>query len=263
MRIGEDRVESYRNFANKLWNASRLVLANLDGYDPRRGKAGRTSVADRWILSRLAATVAAVRRALDGYRFNDAAAALYQFVWDELCDWYLEIAKRSLYQTEDPAARAVTQHTLVDALETTLRLLHPFMPFITEELWQRLPHRGASIMIAPYPKAARRGATPTPSGRCSRCSTSSAPSARSVARAASRPAVEVTVTRTPRRPRRRRASIEERSPPRSARWRVRGSPRGGRRRRGRRTRRARGGRRRRGLRAPRGRASTSRPSARG
>ena len=102
-------------------------------------------MADRWILSRLDRDRSrAVRKALDGYRFNDAASAVYQFVWHELCDWYLEIAKRSLYQTEDPAARAVTQRTLVETLETTLRLLHPFMPFLTEEIWQRLPHDGAS-----------------------------------------------------------------------------------------------------------------------
>jgi valyl-tRNA synthetase len=156
VRVGEERIEGYRNFANKIWNASRLVLSNLDGYDPRLAKRGRPSVADRWILSRLAATVTAVRRALDTYRFNDAASAVYQYLWHELCDWYLEIAKRNLYQSEDPVARAVTQRTLVEALEVTLRLLHPFMPFISEEIWQRLPHAGESIMIAPFPRAARR-----------------------------------------------------------------------------------------------------------
>ncbi len=156
IRLAEERIEGYRNFANKIWNASRLVLSNLDGYDPKLARRGRPSVADRWILSRLAGAIAAVRRALDGYRFNDAASAVYQFLWHELCDWYLEIAKRSLYQSEDPIARAVTQHTLVQALETTLRLLHPFMPFISEEIWQRLPHQGESIMIAPFPKATRK-----------------------------------------------------------------------------------------------------------
>ncbi|HYB41697.1 MAG TPA: valine--tRNA ligase [Candidatus Methylomirabilis sp.] len=155
IRLAEERIEGYRNFANKLWNASRLVLSNLEGYDPRLAKRGAPSVADRWILSRLAGTIAAVRRALDSYRFNDAASAVYQFLWHELCDWYLEIAKQRLYQTEDPIARAVAQHTLVQALETTLRLLHPFMPFISEELWQRLPHRGESIVIAPFPRPTR------------------------------------------------------------------------------------------------------------
>jgi valyl-tRNA synthetase len=160
IRIAEERIEGYRNFANKLWNASRLVLANLDRYDARLSKRGVPSLADRWILSRLAGTIATVRRALDAYRFNDAASTIYQFLWHELCDWYLEIAKRSLYQTEDPSARAVTQATLVQALETTLRLLHPFMPFISEEIWQRLPHQGDSIMVAPYPRPGRKWRDP-------------------------------------------------------------------------------------------------------
>ena len=156
VRIADDRLEASRNFANKLWNASRLVLSNLEGYDPSAAPAGTPDLAARWITSRRASTVAEVRAALDSYRFNDAANALYQFVWSELCDWYLEIAKLALYQTDDPARRRATQHTLVTTLETTLRLLHPFMPFITEEIWQRLPHDGDSIMIAPYPKAVRR-----------------------------------------------------------------------------------------------------------
>jgi valyl-tRNA synthetase len=155
IRMSEERVEGYRNFANKIWNASRLVLSNLAGYDPKLAKRGRPSVADRWILSRLVSTVSAVRKGLDTYRFNDAASSVYQFLWYELCYWYLEIAKRSLYQHEDPIARAVTQRTLIEALEVTLRLLHPFMPFISEEIWQRLPHQGESIMIAPFPKARR------------------------------------------------------------------------------------------------------------
>ncbi|HEV8437872.1 MAG TPA: valine--tRNA ligase [Methylomirabilota bacterium] len=160
IRMSEERIEGYRNFANKIWNASRLVLTNLDGYVPKLAKRGTPSVADRWILSRLQSTVSAVRKALDAYRFNDAASAVYQFLWHELCDWYLEIAKRSLYQHEDPIARVVTQRTLVEALEVTLRLLHPFMPFISEEIWQRLPHQGESIMIAPFPKVSRKWRDP-------------------------------------------------------------------------------------------------------
>jgi valyl-tRNA synthetase len=160
IRISEERLEGSRNFANKLWNAARLVLSNLDGYDPGAGSAGGESVADRWIRGRLATTVVDVRDALEKYRFNDAASALYQFVWSDYCDWYLEIAKRSLYRPEPPAARQATQHTLVTVLEETLRLLHPLMPFITEEIWQRLPHEGEAIMIAPYPKAAVAMADP-------------------------------------------------------------------------------------------------------
>jgi valyl-tRNA synthetase len=101
-----------------------------------------------------------VRAALDAYRFNDAAGSLYQFLWSDFCDWYLEIAKVSLYRAPDPAERQRVQHTLVTVLEATLRLLHPFMPFITEELWQRLPHDGESIMVAAYPRASRVGADP-------------------------------------------------------------------------------------------------------
>ncbi|HLF48686.1 MAG TPA: valine--tRNA ligase [Methylomirabilota bacterium] len=157
IRLAEERIEGYRNFANKIWNAARLVLTNLDGYDPALAKRGTPSVADRWIVSRLADTVQRVRKGLDAYRFNDAASAVYQFLWNEYCDWYLEIAKPSLYQQEDPIQRAVTQRTLVEVLKTTLQLLHPFMPFITEEVWQRLPHAGDSIMLAPFPKATRKG----------------------------------------------------------------------------------------------------------
>ncbi|HJR02857.1 MAG TPA: valine--tRNA ligase [Methylomirabilota bacterium] len=160
IRLAEERIEGYRNFANKIWNAARLVLTNLAGYDPALARRGAPSVADRWIKSRLTEATAQVRKAIDTYRFNDAASAVYQFLWHEYCDWYLEIAKRSLYQPESPEAKAVTQRTLVETLETTLRLLHPFMPFISEELWQRLPHKGESIMIAAFPKATRKGRDP-------------------------------------------------------------------------------------------------------
>src|SRR5574341_757597 len=153
IRLAEDRIEGYRNFANKLWNGARFVLSNLEGYEPAGAAKTEPGLAERWIRSRLALTVAAVRTGLRRYRFNDAASAVYQFLWHEYCDWYLEIAKLALYRAESPAQRLQAQHTLVEALETTLRLLHPFMPFITEEIWQRLPHRGDSIMVAPYPKA--------------------------------------------------------------------------------------------------------------
>ena len=160
IRFGEERVEAYRNFANKLWNASRFVLTNLEDYDPAKADGVTPGLTDRWILSRLAGAVAKVRRALTAYRFNDAAGSAYQFVWHEFCDWYVECAKWNLYRSDDPAARARTQKTLADVLETTLRLLHPFMPFITEEIWQRLPHPGASIMLAPFPKATKKAHDP-------------------------------------------------------------------------------------------------------
>jgi len=156
IRLSDERVEGYRNFANKLWNAARLVLSNLDGYDPAAARKTTPDLAARWIDSRLQATIGGVRAHLKAYRFNDAASAIYQFLWGELCDWYLEIAKLDLYRADDPARKLATQHALVTTLEATLRLLHPFMPFITEEIWQRLPHEGDSIMIAPYPKPGRR-----------------------------------------------------------------------------------------------------------
>ena len=155
--ISEQWIEGYRNFANKIWNASRFVLTNLASYDPVLARKGKPSVADRWIKSQLNATTAAVRKALDNFRFNDAAMAVYQFLWNDFCDWYLEIAKQSLYKSNDPIQRAVTQRTLAETLEVTLRLLHPFMPFISEDIWQRLPHEGDSIMVAPFPKATRKG----------------------------------------------------------------------------------------------------------
>jgi len=155
IRFGEERVEAYRNFANKIWNAARFVLSNLDGYDPVLARGAEPGLPDRWILSRLASVTRKVRKALGAYRFNDAAGALYQFAWHELCDWYVECAKLSLYRGDDPAVRARTQETLIEVLETTLRLLHPFMPFITEEIWQRLPHAGESVMLAPFPKPQR------------------------------------------------------------------------------------------------------------
>jgi valyl-tRNA synthetase len=156
IRISDERVEGYRNFANKLWNAARLVLSNLEGYDAE-GEPPPAGLPGRWIESRLHATIHDARAALVAYRFNDAAGAVYQFLWNDFCDWYLEIAKISLYKSGDGAERQRVQHTLVTVLEATLRLLHPFMPFITEELWQRLPHDGESIMVAAYPKASRNG----------------------------------------------------------------------------------------------------------
>jgi valyl-tRNA synthetase len=163
IRLSTERVEGYRNFANKLWNAARFVLSNLDGYRPALARKAAPTLAERWIRSRLARTVTAVRKGLAAYRFNEAAGAVYQFLWHEYCDWYLEWSKLTLYRGDDPAARARTQATLVEVLETTLRLLHPFMPFITEEVWQRLPKGGrapASVMIAKYPRPRGRDVDP-------------------------------------------------------------------------------------------------------
>ena len=171
IRLSPDRIKEYRNFINKLWNASRFALMNFDGYDPARFEAqlqapnGRLGlgVAERWILSRLQHACTAVDTALEAFRFADAAQAIWHFVWNELCDWYIELAKPHLHQseelTEDPARAArrhVVQGVLATALETTMRLLHPFAPFVTEEIWQKLPKGQPlpeSLMITVFPEA--------------------------------------------------------------------------------------------------------------
>ena len=153
VRLSEERLAGYRNFANKIWNASRFTLSNLQGYDPHRpaGKVEPT-LADRWILSRANQAIFQVRQGLDSYKFNEAASAVYQFLWHEFCDWYIELIKPVLYQDEDPAQKWVAQNTLARVLDTSLRLLHPFMPFITEEIWQALPGNHGSIMVAEFPR---------------------------------------------------------------------------------------------------------------
>ncbi len=165
IRLSVDRVEGYRNFINKLWNASRFALMNLEGHEPDGAEAllvpGAPGLAlpERWILSRLQRVAADVDAALDAFRFSDAANALYQFVWHELCDWYIELVKSHLYLPSDGSApsprRKVVQAVLNHVLEQTLRLLHPITPFVTEEIWQKLPkpgHLPASLMITIYPK---------------------------------------------------------------------------------------------------------------
>ncbi|OGW70808.1 MAG: hypothetical protein A3A88_09440 [Nitrospirae bacterium RIFCSPLOWO2_01_FULL_62_17] len=151
IKLAEERIEGYRNFANKIWNAARFILMNLDG--PREAvPAKERPFADRWILSRLNKTIRDVTAALDQYRFDQASSHLYQFIWHEYCDWYLEMIKPSL-QNKDSADAKRTRQTLVDTFETVQRLLHPFMPFISEEIWQTLPHEGESIVIQRYPTA--------------------------------------------------------------------------------------------------------------
>jgi valyl-tRNA synthetase len=154
IKLAEERIEGYRNFANKIWNAARFILINLEG--PREAPPPPArSFPDRWILSRLNQAVRAVTAALEEYRFDQAASVLYQFIWHEYCDWYLELIKPALQgkesQAQDSIEAAWTRQTLVDSFETVQRLVHPFMPFITEEIWQALPHHGESLMIRPFP----------------------------------------------------------------------------------------------------------------
>jgi valyl-tRNA synthetase len=149
IKLAEERIEGYRNFANKIWNAARFTLMYLNG--PRAALApAQRSFPDRWILSRLNHTIRAVTSELEAYRFDRASMILYQFIWHEYCDWYLELVKPVL---QDPAhlEGPSTRQTLAETLETTMRLLHPFMPFITEEIWQTLPHQGDSIVMQRYP----------------------------------------------------------------------------------------------------------------
>jgi len=149
IKLAEERMEGYRNFANKIWNAARFALMYLEGPRTALPPAQRT-FPDQWILSRLANTIRSVAAELESYRFDRAATVIYQFIWHEYCDWYLELIKPVL-QTPDHPEGASTRHTLVETLETTMRLLHPFMPFITEEIWQTIPHQGDSIVVQNYP----------------------------------------------------------------------------------------------------------------
>jgi valyl-tRNA synthetase len=157
VRMSEKRVEGYRHFVNKLWNAARFASMHLERPYPDLPAPQDRSLADRWILSRLARATAVVAEALDGYRFNDAAAAVYGFFWHEVCDWYLEAAKPILFGKGGEAACEAARATLARVLRDSLVLLHPFMPFVTEELWHRLPGCAGSVSQAAYPAAQAAG----------------------------------------------------------------------------------------------------------
>jgi valyl-tRNA synthetase len=152
IRLSEERITGYRNFANKVWNASRFTLMNLGDYDPEAARDDLSlSVTEAWIMSRLQQVIRGTVRHLDAYDFDQAAHVLYQFIWHEFCDWYLEFIKPELAADTDPRVRRHTQRVLGDVLRTILKLLHPFMPFLTEEVWHKLPGATGSIMVASFP----------------------------------------------------------------------------------------------------------------
>ena len=152
MRLHQERFESTRYFCNKIWNAARFVLMNLEDYDQEKPAAADYSLADRWIISRFQQTLAELDKLMDRYDFGAASKLVYEFIWNEICDWYIELVKPDLYQKERPEVRQRVQGVLVDILSQTMALLHPFMPYLSEEIWQALPHKGVSLMLAEWPK---------------------------------------------------------------------------------------------------------------
>jgi valyl-tRNA synthetase len=149
IKLSEERIEGYRNFTNKIWNAARFILMNADGKTEILPFHDRPLI-DRWILTRLNHVIESVNTSLENYRFDQAASQLYHFIWHEYCDWYLELIKPALLADNTPEGRS-TRHTLFESFEIVQRLLHPLMPFLTEEIWQAIPHEGESIVIQPYP----------------------------------------------------------------------------------------------------------------
>ena len=152
LRFHFERLDGARNFANKLWNASRFSLMNLTDYNPKTFVERQDyTLADRWVLSRYQATIRSVTKNLEAYELGEAARSLYEFIWGEFCDWYLELVKPRVYGKEGENARIIAQQVLASVLQGTLEMLHPFMPFITEEIWQHLPHEGQTVMHAAWP----------------------------------------------------------------------------------------------------------------
>ena len=150
LRFNTEKLDGARNFANKLWNASRFALMNLTDYEPDQ-PVGEYSLADKWILSRYQRLTGEVTKQLTDYELGEAARELYEFIWNEFCDWYIELAKPRLYGKTTPEDRYTAQSVLSGVLKGTLELLHPFMPFITEEIWQHLPGKGLTVMKAVWP----------------------------------------------------------------------------------------------------------------
>ena len=151
MRFSYEKMDAAWNFINKIWNASRFVLMNVEGMTVADiDFSGEKSVADRWILTRLNETIEKVTELFDRFEFGEAGRQLYNFIWDDFCDWYIEMSKETLYG-DNEAAKQVNKSVLVYTLDQILRLLHPIMPFVTEEIWSQLPHEGESLVVAAYP----------------------------------------------------------------------------------------------------------------
>ena len=150
IKLAEERIEGYRNFVTKIWNAARFILLHANGQSEILPVKER-SFANRWILARLNRVIQNFTGALEHYRFDRAASLLYHFLWHEYCDWYIELVKPALQGPDNGEARS-TRHTLLESFEVIQRLLHPLMPFLTEEIWQSIPHQGKTIVLAPFPK---------------------------------------------------------------------------------------------------------------
>ena len=150
IKLAEERIEGYRNFVTKIWNAARFIQLHTKGSSKPLPPDQRSFV-DRWILSRLNHVIRGVDAALEEFRFDRVASMLYQFLWHEYCDWYIELVKPVLQGSDDTIAGS-TRHTLLETFEVIQRLLHPFMPFLTEEIWQTVPHKGKTIVMGPFPQ---------------------------------------------------------------------------------------------------------------
>lgn len=158
VHFSEKLIEMGRNFANKMWNGSRFVIMNLEGFDPTKVDKSRLKyeLVDKWIFSRLNETAAEVADKLDKFFLDEAAKAVYEFLRGDFCDWYVEMAKIRLYNSEDADSKLTAQYVLWTVLEAGMRLLHPFMPYITEEIWQTIKAEGDTVMLAQYPVADER-----------------------------------------------------------------------------------------------------------
>ncbi len=150
MRFYVEKCEAMRNFANKIWNASRYVLMNLTIEEPGLPALDQLEIEDKWVLSKLNTLIREVTENMDAYELGVASAKVYDFIWDTYCDWYIELTKTRLY-SENEQSKLAAQRVLVYVLDQILRLLHPFMPFITEEIWQAIPHEGKFIMASDWP----------------------------------------------------------------------------------------------------------------